>query len=208
MFFKTVVNIVKFLVFILNGKTEIQNKEKIPKDTVFVIAAPHRSLLDPIFIAFAVYPRVFSSMAKQELFKGSFMSWLLYHMHAFPVNRQNPGPSALKQPVTILKEGKDSLLIFPTGSRHSDEIKGGTSTIAKLAGVPILPIVYQGPFSYKELFNIFKHKKATVRIGDPIYLPTEKRVSREVLAAYDQKITDAFRQLDKEIDPDFVYVAK
>ncbi|WP_320165046.1 1-acyl-sn-glycerol-3-phosphate acyltransferase [uncultured Trichococcus sp.] len=205
MFFKTVVIIVRFLVRILNGKTEIQNKEYIPKDTVFILAAPHRSLLDPIFISFGVYPHVFSSMAKQELFKGKFMNWLLTHMKAFPVNRENPGPSALKQPVSILKEGKTNLLIFPTGSRHSAEIKGGTSSIAKLANVPILPVVYQGPLTFKDLL---KRKKATVRFGKPIYLPKEKRISRDDLAAYDELLGTTFRQLDQEIDPDFVYIAK
>jgi 1-acyl-sn-glycerol-3-phosphate acyltransferase len=205
MFFKTVVIIVRFLVRILNGKTEIQNKEYIPKDTVYIIAAPHRSLLDPIFISFGVYPHVFSSMAKQELFKGKFMNWLLTHMNAFPVNRKNPGPSALKQPVSILKEGKTNLLIFPTGSRHSAEIKGGTSSIAKLANVPILPVVYQGPLTLKDLV---KRKKATVRFGKPIYLPKEKRISREELAAYDELLGATFRQLDQEIDPNFVYIAK
>lgn len=205
MFFKTVVIIVRFLVRILNGKTEIQNKEYIPKDTVFILAAPHRSLLDPVFISFGVYPHVFSSMAKQELFKGKFMNWLLVHMNAFPVNRENPGPSALKQPVSILKGGKTNLLIFPTGSRHSAEIKGGTSSIAKLANVPILPVVYQGPLTFKDLL---KRKKATVRFGKPIYLPKEKRISREELAAYDELLGTAFRQLDQEIDPNFVYVAK
>ncbi|OUL09378.1 lysophospholipid acyltransferase family protein [Trichococcus shcherbakoviae] len=205
MFFKTVVIIVRFLFRILNGKTEIQNKEYIPKDTVFIIAAPHRSLLDPIFISFGVYPHVFSSMAKKELFKGKFTNWLLTHLNAFPVNRENPGPSALKQPVSILKEGKTSLLIFPTGSRHSAEIKGGTSSIAKLANVPILPVVYQGPLTFKDLL---KRKKATVRFGQPIYLPKEKRISRDELAAYDELLGTTFRQLDQEIDPNFVYVAK
>ncbi|CZQ81271.1 lysophospholipid acyltransferase family protein [Trichococcus collinsii] len=205
MFFKTVVIIVRFLVRILNGKTEIQNKEYIPKDTVYILAAPHRSLLDPIFISFGVYPHVFSSMAKQELFKGKFMNWLLTHMNAFPVNRKNPGPSALKQPVSILKEGKTNLLIFPTGSRHSSEIKGGTSSIAKLANVPILPVVYQGPLTLKDLL---KRKKATVRFGKPIYLPNEKRISREELAAYDELLGTTFRKLDQEIDPNFVYIAK
>lgn len=205
MFFKTVVVIVRFLVRILNGKMDIQNKEYIPKDTVFILAAPHRSLLDPVFIAIGVYPHIFSSMAKQELFKGKFMQWLLFHMNAFPVNRENPGPSALKQPVSILKEGKNSLLIFPTGSRHSAEIKGGTSSIAKLAGVPILPVVYQGPLTFKDLL---KRKKATVRFGQPIYLPKEKRISRDELAAYDELLGTAFHQLDQEIDPNFVYIAK
>ena len=206
MFFKAVVNIVRFLVWIVNGKTEIQNKEYIPKDTVFILAAPHRSLLDPVFISFGVYPHIFSSMAKQELFKGKFITWVLTHMNAFPVNRENPGPSALKQPVSILKEGKTNLLIFPSGSRHSTEIKGGTSSIAKLANVPILPVVYQGPLTFKDL--ILKRKKATVRFGKPIYLPKEKRISREELAAYDELLGTTFRQLDQEIDPNFVYVAK
>ena len=206
MFFKAVVNIVRFLVWIVNGKTEIQNKEYIPKDTVFILAAPHRSLLDPVFISFGVYPHIFSSMAKQELFKGKFITWVLTHMNAFPVNRENPGPSALKQPVSILKEGKTNLLIFPTGSRHSTEIKGGTSSIAKLANVPILQVVYQGPLTFKDL--ILKRKKATVRFGKPIYLPKEKRISREELAAYDELLGTTFRQLDQEIDPNFVYVAK
>ena len=165
MFFKAVVKIVRFLVWIVNGKTEIQNKEYIPKDTVFILAAPHRSLLDPVFISFGVYPHIFSSMAKQELFKGKFITWVLTHMNAFPVNRENPGPSALKQPVSILKEGKTNLLIFPTGSRHSTEIKGGTSSIAKLANVPILPVVYQGPLTFKDL--ILKRKKRQSASASP-----------------------------------------
>ena len=182
MFFKAVVNIVRFLVWIVNGKTEIQNKEYIPKDTVFILAAPHRSLLDPVFISFGVYPHIFSSMAKQELFKGKFITWVLTHMNAFPVNRENPGPSALKQPVSILKEGKTNLLIFPTGSRHSTEIKGGTSSIAKLANVPILSCLSR-PAHIQDL--ILKRKKR--QSASQAHIPAEGKADlREELAAYDE----------------------
>ena len=72
-------------------------------------------------------------------------------------------------------------------------------------GVPILPVVYQGPLTFKDLI---KRKKATVRFGKPIYLPKDKRISREELAAYDELLGTTFRQLDQEIDPDFVYIAQ
>lgn len=205
MFYKVVVHLIKVLIFILNGKIDIQNKENLPKDTSYILAAPHRSWLDPVYIAVAAYPHLFSTMAKQELFKTRFMSWLLYKMHGFPVNRENPGPSAIKQPVSILKKGDRNVFIFSTGSRYDDAVKGGTSTIARMANVPIVPVVFQGPFSFSALL---KRKKGHVRFGDPIYLPKGVRLSREELAEIDQRIHKQFSVLDKEINPDFKYEYK
>lgn len=205
MFYKVVVRLIKVLLLILNGKTDIQNKENLPNDTSYILAAPHRSWLDPVYIAVAAYPHLFSTMAKQELFKTRFMSWLLYKMHGFPVNRENPGPSAIKQPVSILKKGDRNIFIFSTGSRYDDTVKGGTSTIARMANVPIVPVVYQGPFSFSALL---KREKAHVRFGEPIYLPKGVRLSREELAEIDQKIHQQFSVLDKEVNPNFKFEYK
>lgn len=202
MFYNTVVRFVGFLLLILNGKMEIQNKECLPKEGAYILAAPHRSWLDPVYIAVAAFPHVYSTMAKQELFRGGFTTWLLKKMHAFPVNREKPGPSALKQPVTILKEGKRNILIFPTGSRYTDEVKGGTSSIARMAGVPIVPSVYQGPFTFKDLLL---RKKGVVRFGKPISLPKGVRLTREELDQVDLQLHEQFKQLDLEINPDFVF---
>lgn len=202
MFYNTVVRFVGFLLLILNGKMEIQNKECLPKEGAYILAAPHRSWLDPVYIAVAAFPHVYSTMAKQELFRGGFITWLLKKMHAFPVNREKPGPSALKQPVTILKEGKRNILIFPTGSRYTDEVKGGTSSIARMAGVPIVPSVYQGPFTFKDLLL---RKKGVVRFGKPISLPKGVRLTREELDQVDLQLHEQFKQLDLEINPDFVF---
>ncbi|MCG4631583.1 1-acyl-sn-glycerol-3-phosphate acyltransferase, partial [Bifidobacterium pseudocatenulatum] len=49
-------------------------------------------------LALAVYPKKFTFMAKEELFKGRFAYWFLRKLGAFPVNRKNPGPSAIKTP--------------------------------------------------------------------------------------------------------------
>ena len=205
MFYNVFVRVIRVLIFILNGRIDVQNKEHLPDDTTYILAAPHRSWLDPVYIAVAALPHVYSTMAKQELFENSFVSWLIYKMHGFPVNREKPGPSAIKQPVSILKKGERNILIFSTGSRYDDTVKGGTSTIARMANVPIVPVVYQGPFSFWELL---KRKKGHVRFGKPIYLPKDVRLSREELAEIDQQIHQEFSVLDKEINPDFTFEYK
>ncbi len=106
MFYNFVIRLVHFLLLILNGRIHVQNKEKLPEGTTYVLAAPHRSWLDPVFIAIAAYPHTFTTMAKKELFDNKFVNFILRKMNAFPVDRANPGPSAIKHPVTVLKEGK------------------------------------------------------------------------------------------------------
>lgn len=202
MFYNAVVRIIGVLVFLLTGKIDIQNKESLPEDTSYILAAPHRSWLDPVFIAVAAFPHVYSTMAKQELFKNKIIAWFLRLLHAFPVNREKPGPSAIKKPVSILKEGKRNIFIFSSGSRYSNEVKGGTSTMARMAGVPIVPVVYQGAFTLGE---VFKRKKGHVRFGKPIYLPKGVRLNREQLAEIDEQLHEQFEKLDQELNPAFSY---
>lgn len=199
MFYKFIVRLVHLLLLLLNGTIDVQNKEKLPENQAYILAAPHRSWLDPVYIAVAAFPHVYSTMAKQELFENTMFAWLLRKMHAFPVNRENPGPSALKQPVTILREGKRNIFIFSTGSRYDDSIKGGTSAIARMSKAPIVPVVYQGPFSFG---NLLKRKKGHVRFGDPIVLP-EGRITKEMMAEIDAQLFKSFKQLDNEINPNF-----
>lgn len=192
----------RFLLAILNGNAHYENRTKLPTDTSYILVAPHRTWIDPVYLAIAASPKPFTFMAKKELFKNPILSWVIRHANAFPVDRANPGPSAIKTPVKILKKGDLSLMIFPTGTRHSNEIKGGAATIAKLSGVPIIPAVYQGPLT---LGGILKRKKVTVRFGDPITIDRKVKLSKENLKAIDEQIQQAFDQLDMEIDPSFKY---
>ncbi|AEB29766.1 1-acylglycerol-phosphate (1-acyl-G3P) acyltransferase [Carnobacterium sp. 17-4] len=187
---------------ILNGNAHYENRDKLPTDTSYILVAPHRTWIDPVYLAIAASPKPFTFMAKKELFKNPILSWIIRHANAFPVDRANPGPSAIKTPVKILKKGNLSLMIFPTGTRHSNEIKGGAATIAKLSGVPIIPAVYQGPMT---LSGLLTRKKVTVRFGDPITIDRTVKLSKDNLKAIDEQIQHAFDQLDKEIDPSFKY---
>ena len=67
--------------------------------------------------------------------------------------------------------------------------------------VPIVPSVYQGPLTLKELF---KRKKVTVRFGSQSILAILK-MDKDGLAEVERRMQEAFDQLDKEIDPTFKY---
>jgi len=195
-FYSVVRGILRILVYVLNGKPEIQNKKYVPQNENYILASPHRTWLDPVFLALAASPEQFSFMAKEELFKNPVLRWFVTNMNAFPVNRQNPGPSAIKKPVKILKQGDLGLVIFPTGSRHSTELKGGTLTIAKLSGKPIVPAVYEGPKTFKELVQ---RKKAIVRFGESFTVERKVRLDEKNVQQYGDILQARFTTLDKEV---------
>ncbi len=62
-------------------------------------------------------------MAKEELFKNPVLRFILTHSNAFPVKRDNPGPSVIKTPVKILKSTNLGLIMFPSGTRHATDLK-------------------------------------------------------------------------------------
>lgn len=194
MFFSFVRSIILVLVWLLNGKFKVIGKENLPQDDNYILIAPHRSWIDPVYLVLATTPKQFSVMAKKELFKNPVFRWIITHMNAFPVDRDNPGPSAIKTPVKSLKETDLGLIIFPTGTRHSNELKGGAVTIAKLSKKPIVPAVYSGPLTFSDLV---KRKKAVVRIGEPFYVERKVEGVKDTNAYYSEKIQQAFEELDR-----------
>lgn len=202
MFFTFMRGLVRFVLFLVNGNARYQNRELLPKDENYILVAPHRTWWDPLYLAVGARPKKFAFMAKEELFKNGFLRFILTHANAFPVKRDKPGPSAIKTPVKILKDTDLSLIMFPSGTRHSTALKGGMAVIAKMAKVRIVPSVYQGPLSLKDLF---KRKRVTVRFGEPIDISDIKKINAEGLAEVERRIQTAFDQLDHEINPAFQY---
>ena len=192
--------IISGLRWLINGKTKVTGRNNLPKGN-YVLIAPHRTFWDPVWHALAAKPKKFIFMAKKELNVPIF-GWILKKIGAFYVDRENPGPSAIKIPVTELRDGQRSLVIYPTGSRHSQQLQSGAITIAKLAKVPMVPVVYQGPVKFLQLF---KRNNTTVAIGKVIDVPEGKLNEVEQDKLFKQ-IQTAFDNLDDSINPDYVYV--
>lgn len=75
--------------------------------------------------------------------------------------------------------------------------------IAKMAGVPLVPAVYQGPLLFKDIFTRQKRK---IAIGKPIYIDRKMRLTEENMAQVEQELQAAFDALDKQLDPNYHYV--
>ncbi|CAJ1228232.1 MULTISPECIES: lysophospholipid acyltransferase family protein [Lactiplantibacillus] len=202
MFYSFMRGLVRLIVTLINGRPRFQGRENLPKGT-YILVGPHRTWFDPLYYALAGSPMKFSFMAKEELFKNPVLRYILKHANAFPVDRNHPGPSAIKTPVKFLRKGSLSLIMFPSGTRHSQELKGGATVIAKMAGVPLVPTVYQGPLTFKRLFS---RQKVTVRFGEPIYVDRKLKLDDAGQKTIEQQMLAAFDSLDQQIDPDFKYV--
>lgn len=193
MFYNFVIRFFGFLLLIFNGKTKVIGKENIPNDEKFLLIAPHRTYLDPVFIAISAFPHTFSFMAKKELFEIPIFASIIRKINAFPVDRENPGVSAVKTPINYLRNDELNVLIFPTGTRHSSEIKGGAVTIAKLSKRKIVPAVYTGPLTLKE---IFLRKQAIVRFGEPFEVKRKLDGVEDINEHYSELIQKQFDELE------------
>jgi 1-acyl-sn-glycerol-3-phosphate acyltransferase len=187
--YKFAANVVKGFLSLF-GRIKVYQKDKLPKSGSYVIACTHTGFVDILWLGIATLPTEIHYMAKKELFEKKLLKWLMESLHAFPVDRENPGPSAIKTPRKLLKQGK-VVGIFPSGTRSSEgaPLKRGAVTIAAHADVPIVPAAYVGPNNFKDLF---KRIKPRLIYGDPIYLPEglSKKEGMDVL----------MEQLDKEMN--------
>lgn len=186
---------------VFNGKPHVIGKDKLPEQPV-IYAISHRSAFDPFYIAMITHPREISFIAKESLFSNKLFAWILTSAHVFPVNRENPSPKVLKKAINVIKKEHMNLGIFPSGSRYSTEIKSGTALIHKMSQADIVPITIQPPMNLKEFFS---RKKAKIAIGQSIQYNPRIKYDRHQLSIIDKQIELAFDQLDKQLDPDFVY---
>lgn len=201
MFYRFIRTIARFVVWVLNGHLHVHHKDRLPAGN-YVLVAPHRTWWEPILFALAASPDEFMFMAKIELFKNPILRFIMVHAHAFPVDRKHPGPSVLRTPLKGLKEGKLSLIIFPSGTRHSAELKSGAFVIAKLAKKPLVPVVYQGPLTFK---GLLKRQPMEICFGEAYDLKNE-RVNKTTIPDLYADLEKRWDKIDKEQDPSFKYI--
>ena len=77
-------------------KYEVIGSENIPDEGNIIIAANHKSNLDPIFIAAAIENRQVAAIAKKELFKIKPLGYILKKLNVIPINREKTDISTIK----------------------------------------------------------------------------------------------------------------
>ncbi|MDO9555817.1 MAG: lysophospholipid acyltransferase family protein, partial [Atribacterota bacterium] len=173
--FYSIVRIISWILLKIFWQMKVEGFENIPKKGAVIIASNHVSYLDPAVLVASLNRKIYF-ITKKEVFKNTFISFILKNMNAFSVDRENVDILAFKKAINILREEK-VLGIFPEGTRSSNgelqELKLGTIKIAMKTGVPILPAGIIGthkiyPRSIK--FPILFRHKITVKYGALQYL--------------------------------------
>ena len=175
--YKLAANVVKVILKLMGSKARVYGEENLPKDGGFIIACTHTGYVDILNLGVAMYPREIHFMAKKQLFEMKGLGWLIERLNAFPVDRDNPGPSVIKIPSQLLKEGK-IVGIFPSGTRNAEgsDLKQGAITIAQLAKVQIVPAAYVGA---RNAGDVMKRGKGYLIYGEPFYVTGKGKEGRE-----------------------------
>ncbi|HLB22111.1 MAG TPA: lysophospholipid acyltransferase family protein [Solirubrobacteraceae bacterium] len=175
-----------FLVYL---RMQRVGREHLPKQGPLLLAANHRSFLDPFVIGTLLRLPVYY-MAKRELFEKRWQAWLLNALGAFPVDRGRGDAAAMDTARAILQRG-DCVVVFPEGTRVRRGSLGsprrGVGRLALETGVPVAPVAVFGSEHVRRGWRI-RPRKVRLRVGRPMPFPTTGSSSPALAAAVTDRI--------------------
>ncbi|MBV9715410.1 MAG: 1-acyl-sn-glycerol-3-phosphate acyltransferase [Solirubrobacterales bacterium] len=164
-------------------------REHIPADGPVIIAANHRSFLDP-FVIGTMARRPMYYMAKREIFAKGWLSWLLGALGAFPVDRGANDGESIATAKALLARG-EIVLIFPEGTRIRPGALGrprrGVGRLAVESGAPVVPVAVIGTEDVRRGWRL-RPRKVRIRAGRPLRFPHVEPASHALAGAVTDRI--------------------
>ena len=159
--------------FLLYFRMSRVGREHLPRSGPLLLAANHRSFLDPFVIGTLVRRPVYY-MAKRELFEfHPLIAWLLSGLGAFPVDRGAGDEDAMQTARAILQRG-DCVVLFPEGTRVRPgpfgRARRGVGRLALESGAPVAPVAVLGTEDVRRGWRI-RPRKVRLRVGAPLRFP-------------------------------------
>ncbi len=191
------------LISMLLFRLHVSGQAAIPRTGGVLLVANHQSFLDPWLVGIAPARQV-HYMARDTLFKGGMLHWLMELWNVFPVRRGAADFGAIRTAVERLDKGF-MLNVFPEGTRSEDGTIGpiapGISLILNRckSDVPIVPVVIDGAYEAWPRQSKFPRPwGSTIRIahGRPIPASEWRGLSPEALA---QRVRGELVKLQREM---------
>jgi 1-acyl-sn-glycerol-3-phosphate acyltransferase len=186
-FAKIVVGVIYRTMF----RFRVTGLENIPTTGGAIVCANHTSVQDTVVLGVACR-RQLHFLAKHELWKFKFLTWIFDGLGAVPINRENPSMDSFKHTLQLLKEGR-AIAIFMQGGRRRDfdqsDAKAGVALFAVKGRAPVVPV------NISSKFKIFS--KVHINIGKPISFEDywDKKVRTQQLNEIAGKVMDAIANL-------------
>jgi len=163
-------------------------REHIPDGPV-ILAANHRSFLDPFIIATCLGRPIYF-VAKKELFDRRWQGWLLNCLGAFPVRRGDSDEETVATARALLDRGQ-AVVIFPEGTRIRTGSLGrarrGVGRLALESGAPVVPIALTGTERARRGL-VIRPVKVMVRCGRPLTFPRVESASPRLAHEVSERI--------------------
>ncbi|MEA2317807.1 MAG: glycerol-3-phosphate dehydrogenase [Solirubrobacteraceae bacterium] len=165
-------------------------REHIPARGPVILAANHRSFLDPFVIA-VMARRPIYFVAKKEIFViHPVISRLLNALGAFPIDRGGSDQQAMSTAKAILDRG-EAVLMFAEGTRirpgSLGRPKRGMGRLALETGAPVVPVAVHGTEAVRRGWRIRPHK-VSIRAGRALTFPHVERPSAALAGAVTDRI--------------------
>ncbi len=156
---------------ILLLKVRVHRVRNVPREGAVLLVCNHQSHMDPVLAGMAL-PRESCFMARDSLWANKWFGKLITSLNAFPVKRNTADLGAIKESLRRLKQGM-SLIVFPEGTRTPDgrihPMFPGLASIARKAGVPIVPVLIDGMYQAWPKGSLFPRSgNVIVRYGEII----------------------------------------
>jgi glycerol-3-phosphate dehydrogenase (NAD(P)+) len=139
-----------------------------------IVAANHRSFLDPFVIGGALpWRRPMNYVAKVELFERRWQGWCLSRLGAFPIRRGESDEDSVQTARAVVERG-GTVCIFPEGTRirHGTlaSPRRGVGRLALETGAPVLPAAVVGSEHVRRGWRI-RPRRVQVRLGRAMTFP-------------------------------------
>jgi 1-acyl-sn-glycerol-3-phosphate acyltransferase len=173
-------------------RLEVHRPQHVPQRGPAILAMNHDSLLDIPLLVWAS-PRPVWFMAKVELFRGRFSTWLFHAMGGFPVQRGAFDVRALRAALDVVRRER-VLAMYPEGTRapHLQPFLPGAAWIALATGAPLVPVGITGTAeAMPKGSRLPRRTGVVVHFGEPIETAIEMDPRARMRRA--REITDELR---------------